>query len=667
LADHDTNATALGPRTGQTSSTARTGPVERPSAEAIQTWLRSQIAELLEVRPDEIDVHEQFASYGFSSRDAVTLSGDLETWLDRPLSATLAFEYPTIDSLARFLAGGADVSAAGLPDAIGAGAVADSVAIVGIGCRIPGARSPEAFWQLLRDGVDAISEIPSDRWDWRDFYDPDPTAPGKMNSRWGGFLEQVGGFDPGFFGIAPREAVRMDPQQRLLLEVAWEGLEDAGLAPDRLADSRTGVFIGISSSDYGQRQFSDTNLSDAYAGTGNALSIAANRLSYFFGLRGPSLAVDTACSSSLVAVHLACQSLQSGESTLALAGGVNLILSPAITINFTKAGFMAPDGRCKAFDAGANGYVRSEGAGVVVLKPLSRALSDGDRIYAVIRGSAINQDGRTNGLTAPSRRAQEDVLRDAYRRAGVSPGRIQYVEAHGTGTILGDPIEAKALGTVLAEERPPSRPCAVGSVKTNVGHLEAAAGIAGLIKVALSLKHRAIPPSLHFHEPNPHIPFDELPLRVQQKLAPWPDSPDPALAGVSSFGFGGTNAHVVLEEPPATLIPVDEEPKSARVNLLPISARGPGALRDLVRSYRDWLAADPPAGGADPRNVCYSAALRRAHHTHRLAVMGHGPTELVEHRPSLVGIDSVNIDDLADQTRPAHTHLLERQNPGLAI
>ena len=329
-------------------------------------------------------------------------------------------------------------------------------------------------------------------------------------------------FDAHFFGISPREAARMDPQQRLLLEVAWEALEDAGQLRERLAGTPTGVFIGISNNDYGRIQFNDPDRIDAYAGTGNALSIAANRISYVFDFRGPSIAVDTACSSSLVAVHQACGSLSSGESTLALAGGVNLILSPAITINFSKAGAMAPDGRCKAFDARANGYVRSEGAGIVVLKPLTKAIADGDPIYAVIRGSAVNQDGRSNGLMAPNPRAQEAVLREAYRRAAVSPGDVQYVEAHGTGTLLGDPIEAKALGAVLAVDRPPERPCLLGSVKTNLGHLEAAAGIAGLIKVALALKHREIPPSLHFEEPNPHISFDQLPLRVQTTLEPWP-------------------------------------------------------------------------------------------------------------------------------------------------
>ena len=386
----------------------------------------------------------------------------------------------------------------------------------------------------------------------------------------------------------------MDPQQRLLLEVTWEALEDAGQVPERLAGTQTGVFIGIATNDYGRLQWNDLERIDAYAGTGNALSIAANRISYLFDFRGPSIAIDTACSSSLVAVHLACRSLRNGESTLALAGGVNLILSPAIAINFTKAGAMAPDGRCKAFDARANGYVRSEGAGVVVLKPLSKALADGDPIYAVIRGSAVNQDGRSNGLMAPNPLAQEAVLREAYRQAAVSPGDVQYVEAHGTGTLLGDPIEAKALGTVLGVDRPPGRPCALGSVKTNIGHLEAAAGIAGLIKVALALRHREIPPSLHFQKPNPHIPFDELPLRVQTALGPWPTESGPALAGVSSFGFGGTNAHVVLEEAPDSAIRSAEcgaenpirNPQYQVAYLLPLSARSPEALQSLARAYQ---------------------------------------------------------------------------------
>ena len=386
------------------------------------------------------------------------------------------------------------------------------------------------------------------------------------------------------------------------------------------------MFVGISNNDYGRTQFTDLSRIDAYAGTGNALSIAADRISYLFDFRGPSIAIDTACSSSLVAVHLACTSLRIGESTLAVAGGVNLILSPAITMNFTKAGVMAPDGRCKTFDAGANGYVRSEGAGLVVLKPLSRALADGDPIYAVIRGSAVNQDGRSNGLMAPNPLAQEAVLREAYRSAGVSPGDVQYVEAHGTGTLLGDPIEARALGRVLADGRVPGRLCAIGSVKTNIGHCEAAAGVAGLIKVALALKHSEIPASLNFQEPNPHIPFDELPIRVQTRPGPWSAESGPPLAGVSSFGFGGTNAHVVLQQAPQSRTKNRKASANESCYLLPLSARSPEALQAVARINQQFLATSE----LSLHDVCFSASARRSHSDYRLAVTGNSSQQLIE-------------------------------------
>src|SRR5579859_371206 len=597
-------------------------------AEVIQAWLVSKLSERLGIESHEIDIREPFASYGLGSTEAVSLAGELAEWLGRKLSPALVYEYSTIESLARYLAESPDGSESTNKAGQDREVKNEPIAIIGVGCRFPGANDPAAFWQLLRDGVDAIREVPADRFDQRAFYDPDPATPGKMNTRWGGFLEQVDKFDPGFFGISPREALRMDPQQRLLLEVTWEALQDAGQVPERLVGTQTGVFIGIATNDYGRLQWNDLDRIDAYSGTGNALSIAANRISYQFDFHGPSLAIDTACSSSLVAVHLACCSLRKGESTLALAGGVNLILSPAIAINFTKAGAMAPDGRCKAFDARANGYVRSEGAGVVVLKPLSRALADGDPIYAVIRGSAVNQDGRSNGLMAPNPQAQEAVLREAYRQAAVSPGKVQYVEAHGTGTLLGDPIEAKALGTVLNVERPPGRPCALGSVKTNLGHLEAAAGIAGLIKVALALRHGEIPPSLHFEKPNPHIPFDELPLRVQTTLSPWPAESGPALAGVSSFGFGGTNAHVVLEGAPPAKTGMAEAERKIDTHLLPLSARSPEALQALARAWQNFLAT--PESAASLPDVCYTASVRLSHHDHRLAVTGNSPAQLIE-------------------------------------
>ena len=608
--------------------TAPDGAVAREDEAAIAAWLVARLAEILDSDPGQIDVRDAFDSFGLASSEAVGLSGELGDWLGRELSPTLAWEYPSIEELARYLAA-PDESPAAARLTEGEPVAPEPIAIVGIGCRFPDADGPDAFWTLLRDGVDAIGEIPSNRPHLAAACDADASVPGTTRARWGGFLRDVDRFDARFFGIAPREAARMDPQQRLLLEVAWEALEDAGMPPDRLAGSRTGVFVGIASNDYGQLQLSDPALIDPYVGSGNALSIAANRLSYVFDLTGPSLAIDTACSSSLVAVHLACRSLLDGESTAALAGGVNLILTPGITINFDQAGAMASDGRCKTFDARADGYVRGEGAGVVVLKRLSTALADRDRIHAVILGSAVNQDGRSNGLMAPNPRSQEAVLTEAYRGAGVSPGAVQYVEAHGTGTLLGDPIEVGALGSVVARDRPAGSSCAIGSVKTNVGHLEAAAGIAGLIKVALALSHQSLPPSLHFEQPNPHIPFDRLPVRVQTALAPWPAHDGPALAGVSSFGFGGTNAHVVLQQAPAVEVQDESAAPAPETCLLPLSARDPAALRTLAAAYRDFLLTAP--GSRLPlAAIVATASVRRSHHDERLAVVGGTHAELAE-------------------------------------
>jgi acyl transferase domain-containing protein len=429
----------------------------------------------------------------------------------------------------------------------------EPIALVGIGCRFPGgANDPEAFWKLLEEGVDAVTEVPADRWSQRAFYDPEQGKPGKTRSRWGGFVEGIDRFDPQFFGISPREAVRMDPQQRLLLEVTHEALEDGGQVLARLAGSRVAVFVGISSWDYSvlQVNFRDRGVIDVYSNTGGTLSIAANRISYCFDFRGPSASVDTACSSALVAVHLACRSIWEDGCPLALAAGVNALFLPDWYVGFSRLGMLSPDGRCRAFDARANGFVRSEGAGVVVLKPLARALADGDRIYAVIRGTAVNQDGRTPGMTVPGEEAQEALLRQACRWAGVEPVQIQYVEAHGTGTPVGDPIEARALGRVLGAGRPAGQTVVVGSVKTNIGHLEAGSGIAGLIKTALVLHHRRIPGNLHFDQPNPDIDFAGLNLRIPVRSEPWPAGAGPALAGVNSFGFGGTNAHAILQEAP---------------------------------------------------------------------------------------------------------------------
>ncbi|TSC24493.1 type I polyketide synthase [Corallococcus sp. Z5C101001] len=505
---------------------------------------------------------------------------------------------------------------------------AEPIAITGAACRLPGARDLDSFWGLLRDKRDAIREVPADRWDIDAWYDPDPDAPGKMSSRHGGFLERVDGFDPQFFGITPREAVSLDPQQRLLLEVTWEALEHAGQAPSRLFKSQTGVFVGIGNSEYAQRLLGtqDASRIDAYLSTGNALSVAAGRLSYTLGLVGPCMAVDTACSSALVTVHLACQSLRSGECSLALAGGVNLLLSPQLFVNFSRARMLAPDGRCKPFDAAANGYVRSEGCVMVVLKRLSDALADGSPILALIRGSAVNQDGPSGGITVPSGPAQQAVIRGALESGGVDPSQVRFVETHGTGTSLGDPIEAGALGAVFGASHTRNRPLVIGSVKSNVGHLENAAGIAGLLKVVLALKHEALPPSLHFQRPSPHIPWEQLPLDVATELLPWPSGQGRRLAGVSSFGFSGTNVHVVLEEAPSPdAIPARPvelstggEPTQERpAHLLPLSARTEPALRELARSYAAHLGAHPDLPLAD---VCYSAGTGRSQFAHRLAI-----------------------------------------------
>ena len=502
----------------------------------------------------------------------------------------------------------------------------EPIAIVGIGCRFPGAQGPADFWRLLIEGRCTVGEVPSDRFDLDLYYDPRPATPGRVSTRHGGFLRDIQGFDADFFGIAPREAERLDPQQRLLLEVGFEALEDAGLPAFALGGSPTGVFVGMWLNDFEGRLFSDPAGPDFYMTTGSGRYSASGRLSYVFGLQGPSLTVDTACSSSLVSVHLACQSIWTGESDLALAGGANVILQPHISVAYSQSQMLAPDGRCKFGDARANGYVRSEGAALVALKSLSRARRDGDRVYAVILGGAVNNDGRSGGfMTTPGQGGQEDMLRKAYQSAGVSPGLVQYVEAHGTGTRAGDPVELGALGAVLAEGRASGRKCAVGSVKTNLGHTEGAAGVAGLIKVALGLFHRTIPASLHMQEPSPAIPWSTLPVYVPTAEESWPADGGPLLAGVSAFGIAGTNAHLVLSEAPATAV---EHPLTPpRAHLLALSAAKDAALRDRARDHRDLLGG-PPGEVVALADVCHSAGARRAHHEFRLAAVGETAAEL---------------------------------------
>jgi len=597
----------------------------KTSVEAIEAWLVDRLAKHLKSAPEHISVHEAFAGFGLDSKDAVGLSGELEDHLGRRLPQTLFYDYPTIRTLALYLAEAGQTVGAIRKASSCRRDEAQAMAIIGMGCRFPGAGDPEAFWHLLREGKDAIREVPPSRWDVNAFYDPRPGVPGKMSTRHGGFLEQTDLFDPQFFGISPREAESMDPQQRLLLEVTWEALEHAGQAPERLAGTLTGVFVGISTNDYARTQFDHPASVNIYSGTGTALSMAANRLSYFLDTRGPSWAVDTACSSSLVALHHACTSLRRRESDLALVGGVNLILSPELTIAFSQTRLMAADGRCKTFDAGADGYVRAEGCAVVVVKRLSDALADGDNILALIRGSAVNHNGRSNGITAPNGPSQEAVIRRALENAGVQPSRIIYVEAHGTGTALGDPIEFHALKNVLTEGRCAEKPCWVGSVKTNIGHLEAAAGLAGLIKVVLSLKHGQIPPNLHLKEINPRIALKESPMKIPLALQQWPKREGPRLAGVSSFGFGGTNAHVVLEEAPSgkkersTEEGKEESPpqEDRPLHLFTLSAKTEKALKELAGRYENHLGSHPALSIGD---VCFTAAAGRSHFDRRVAI-----------------------------------------------
>ena len=501
----------------------------------------------------------------------------------------------------------------------------EPLAIVGLSCRFPGASSPDAYWELLRDGIDAVSEVPPDRWNRDDLFDANPDAAGKTYSRHGGFLTGIDRFDPAFFGISPREAVAMDPQQRLLLETTWEALDRAGQPRDRLAASPTGVFIGITAAEYGRFSHSASGLSrlDSYHITGNTLNAAAGRLSYTLGFTGPAVAVDTACSSSLVAVHLACRAIWQGDCEQAVAGGVHLILSPAGHVALSRARVLSAQGRCRTFDAAADGMVRGEGCGVIVVRRLSDALRDGDPVMALIRGTAVNQDGPSSGLTVPNGPSQEEVIRAALRNAGVAPLRVGYVEAHGTATPLGDPIEINALAQVLCAGRPPDDPLLLGSVKTNVGHLEAAAGIAGLIKAVMALHHQEIPPHLHFAVPSPRIPWSEYSLLVVTSRRAWPRSERPRIAGVSAFGFSGTNAHVVLEEAPAVAAKVSS---ASPPYIFPLSARNERAIAALSAAYAAHAAEHLDQ---TVEAMCWTAQTGRGAWADRVAVVASDRAELV--------------------------------------
>jgi len=552
----------------------------------------------------------------------------------------------------------------------------EPIAIVGIGCRFPKAKNPESFWQLLRNGVNAISEIPPERWDLEAFYAPQPATPGKMNTRWGGFVEEVDRFDPGFFGISPPEAEHMDPQQRLMLEVAWEALENAGIVPETLAGSQTGVFVGITNADYNKLVYKDAYQVGAYSPTGTTQCIAANRLSYFLNLRGPSMAIDTGCSSSLLAVHLACQSLRTGESSLCLVGGVNLVLIPEPTVSCSQAQMLSSDHRCKIFDASANGYIRGEGCGVIVLKRLSEAVRDEDNILALIRGTAVNHNGLSNSLSAPNGLAQQSVIRQALQNGNVKPSEISYVEAHAVGSGIGDAIEFKALKAVLMEGRELDRPCSIGSVKTNIGHLESAAGISALIKVVLSLQHEEIPPHLHLEELNPYITLENTPFSIPTELQPWSRGEKSRFAGVSAFSFGGTNAHVILEEAPLEVKIQNAEcarPQALESNsrertgskfkiqslaserpyhVLTLTAKSDRALQELAQRYADFLASHPEASLAD---ICFTANTRRTHFDRRLCLVAESIAQLRQQLKSFIAqekIDGVFSGKVKGRKRP---------------
>ena len=516
----------------------------------------------------------------------------------------------------------------------------EPLAIVGIGCRLPGGvNGPESFWQMMVEGRSGIVPVPADRWNRERWHHENVEIPSKMITKWGGFIHDFDKFDAQFFGISPREALRMDPQQRWMLEAAWESLEDAGMSPAGLRGSKTAVYVGIASNDYANVAQSDPRNVDVHTNSGSTLSIASNRISYLFDLKGPSVSVDTACSSALVAINLACESVWSGEATMALAGGVNALLTPDASIGFSKATMLSPSGQCFAFDDRANGYVRGEGAGMFVIKTLADALRDGDRVYCTIRSAVINQDGHTSSMTVPGVETQAKMLEDAYEKAGIQPKQVRYMEAHGTGTPVGDPIETRALGQVLSRGRDEGDYCLIGSVKTNVGHLESGSGVAGLAKAALVLYHDMVPASLNFKRPNPNIPFEEFKLRVASEMQPLPHLGDfLPVVGVNSFGFGGTNSHIVLEAAPAPLAPVKEglplriggraaeEPvKVARPVLLPLSGRGDDALRDTVIKWRRFLHAT----SQDLAEIASAAGTKREHHDNRLAFVATGTDELI--------------------------------------
>jgi len=616
-----------------------------------------------------------FFEAGVDSLTAIRIKDALSTHLGLTLSSTLIFDYPNLNLLTEFLAkkisSGYDLAGLTLesekPGATEIQSkdwegepvnIAEPIAIIGMGCRFPGgANHPDLYWELLKNGRDAMIKIPPERWDIDKYYDPNPDALGKTYTRMGGFVTDVNPktFDANFFKVSPKEAKSLDPQQRMLLEVSWEAFENAGIPIPTLSGKRVGVYLGICTDDYKGAHLwaSDFDKIDAYSASGSMYCSAGGRLSYVFGFQGPNCSVDTACSSSLVALHLACQALKSRDAEIGLVAGVNGLFTPNLYVYFSKLGALSPDGHSKSFDASANGYARGEGCGAVVLKRLSDAQRDNDRILAVIRGVAINQDGASSSFTAPNGSAQQEVMRLALRRSGVQPRDVGYIEAHGTGTALGDPVEAHALGQVYGAGRSPEDPLIIGSVKANIGHLEGAAGIAGLIKIALMLNQEAIPPQIHFHTPNPLISWDELPIAVPTRQTDWNRSDTPRRAGLSSFGFSGTNAHVIIEEPP--LDPNNNKNAADRpVHILPISAKNRNGLNELVEKYRDFFdrieaRQTHDQGQAILPHICHTASAGRVHFDHRTAFTGRSIEEFRRGFSSYSDDNNNNIKDLDAQ------------------